>query len=83
MISGNEQAAGTPTVKVSVKQIPGCLPQGFDLDSLLTVEQFAVWRQKDARSVRDEMPRTPGRVKTSRKDIRIHPRTYLEKAVRK
>lgn len=67
----------------TAKQIPGCLPEGFDLDSLLTVEQFAMWRQKDPRSVRDEMPLTPGRIVTSRKDIRIHPRTYLERTVKK
>src|SRR6185503_3722845 len=36
---------GVPKV-VRCGQLPGCLPDGYTLDSLLTVEQFAVWRQK-------------------------------------
>lgn len=62
----------------SVRQIPGCLPRGFNLDSLLTVEQFAAWRQKCVRKVSAELPTTKGVIKRTRKDIRIHPRTFLE-----
>ncbi len=63
-------------------QLPGCLPPGFDLDSLLTVDQFAVWRQKSVERVRNELPITAGVVGRSRKDRRIHPRTYLEKTLK-
>lgn len=63
-------------------QLPGCLPAGYDLDSLLTVEQFAAWRQKSEREVRSELPKTKGMIKRNRKDIRIHPRTYLELSIK-
>jgi len=63
-------------------QLPGCLPTGYDLDSLLTVAQFAVWRQKSEDVVRDELPSTKGVISRNRKDVRIHPRTYLEKAMK-
>lgn len=61
-------------------QIPGCLPKGYDLDSLLTVEQFAVWRQVKESTARAALAVTSGVIKRSREDVRIHPRTYLEKA---
>lgn len=63
-------------------QIPGSLPRGFTLDSLLTVEQFAVWRQKAVETVRDELPTTAGVIKRTKKDQRIHPRTYLEQSMK-
>jgi hypothetical protein len=63
-----------------VKQLPGCLPRGFGLDSLLTVEQFAAWRQVAESTVRAALPITKGVIKRSREDVRIHPRTYLEKS---
>lgn len=65
-----------------ISQIPGTLPKGYDLDSLLTVEQFAVWRQKEVHGVRDELPITKGVINTNRKDVRIHPRSYLDKSVK-
>jgi hypothetical protein len=48
----------------------------------LTVEQFAVWRQVRESTVRAALENTPGLIKRSREDKRIHPRTYLEKSVK-
>lgn len=76
------QGDGVPT-SVPRGQLPGCLPLGFDLDSLLTVEQFAIWRQKSFERVRNELPITRGVISQNRKDVRIHPRTYLECSVKK
>jgi len=59
-------------------QISGCLPDGFGMDSMLTVEQFAAWQQMELATVRKLLPTMAGVVKRSRKNIRIHPRTYLE-----
>lgn len=72
---------GVPKV-VRGGQLPGCLPDGFTLDSLLTVEQFAIWRQKSVDRVRRELPVTKGVIGSSMKDRRIHPRTYLERSVK-
>lgn len=54
-----------------------------DLDALLTVEQFAAWRQVKPSTVRRQLPTLPGVVRESRKDIRIHPRTYLDARVQR
>jgi hypothetical protein len=62
----------------SVPQPSGCLPAGFDMDSLLTVEQFAAWQQTPVKTVRKRLSWMPGVIRTSRKNIRVHPRTYLE-----
>lgn len=62
----------------TIPQVPGTLPRGFNLDSLLTVEQFALWRQKSVETVRDELPTTKGVMTRTRQDCRIHPRTFLE-----
>jgi hypothetical protein len=67
---------------VSRGQLPGCLPDGYNLDSLLTVSQFAIWRQKSEEAVRAELPSTKGVINRNRKDHRIHPRTYLELSVK-
>jgi hypothetical protein len=58
------------------------LPNGFNLDSLLTVSQFAVWRNVAESTVRAALPVTKGVIKRSREDVRIHPRSYLEKSVK-
>ena len=72
---------GVPT-SVLRGQLPGCLPPGYDLDSLLTVQQFAIWRQKSLERVRNELPITKGVVGNTQKDRRIHPRTYLERSMK-
>ena len=64
------------------KQIPGCLPKGYNLDSLLTVEQFAIWRQKSLQRVRHQIPITKGVVGYTQQDRRIHPRTFLELTIK-
>jgi len=63
------------------RQRSGCLPPGYNLDSLLTVAQFAVWRQVSEETARAHIgARLVPAITHSRVDIRIHPRTYLEKS---
>lgn len=57
-------------------------PAPIDLDALLTVEQFAAWRQEPVRTVRKRLASMPGVVRESRESIRIHPRTYLNARLR-
>jgi len=61
----------------SPEQKPGCLPEGYTMDSMLTPEQFAIWQQITPVIARDRIPSMPGAVIESRKCVRIHPRTYL------
>lgn len=61
-----------------LQQQPGCLPSGFGLDSLLTVEQFAIWQQVSVATARAALPSMRGVVRRSREWQRIHPRTFLE-----
>lgn len=37
-----------------IAQLPGCLPAGATPDSILTVEEFAVWRRLAVRTVRNK-----------------------------
>lgn len=58
-------------------QIPGCLPEGFNEQSLLTVGQFAVWQQKSERSVREKINAAALKgVSGSGRSARIHVGTY-------
>lgn len=66
-----------------VPQTPGCLPQGYDGNSLLTLDQFAVWKQISMKTVRKRLAITPGLVKHSRKDQRIHVATHLDKVLKR
>jgi hypothetical protein len=59
------------------KQIPGCLPPGYSLDSLLTVEQFARWQDASLKWVWQHASALPGVIHEGRKMTRFHPRTYL------
>ena len=64
-------------------QKPGCLPRGYTLDSLLTPEQFAVWRQIEPSTARLQIrARLFPVVRHSRESIRIHPRTFLERSLK-
>lgn len=74
----NETVAGTS----NVPQIPGCLPEGYDENSLLTPEQFAVWTQISIRTVRNRLAITAGLVRRSRRDQRIHVKTYLTRSLK-
>ena len=51
----------------------------IDLDALLTPEQFAQWVGESELWVRRRLASLPGVIRESRKHVRIHPRTYLEK----
>ncbi|MDE2106338.1 MAG: hypothetical protein KGL39_54465 [Patescibacteria group bacterium] len=61
-----------------IPKIPGSLPRGYTLDSLLTVDQFAKWQQVADSTARSAMPTMKGVIRRSREWQRIHPRTYLE-----
>ncbi len=65
-----------------MKQRPGCLPIGATLDSLLTREEFCIWRRVGLNWFSARRGRLPGVINESRKSARVHPRTYLEKAVK-
>ncbi len=68
------------TSEVPLTQLPGNLPPGASLDSLLTVEQFAVWvgwsLATATRRVQDRV--VPGIVQATQSP-KIHPRTFLAK----
>jgi hypothetical protein len=72
---------GTPAAP-AVEQSPGCLPKGFGLDSLLTVEQFAAWQSCKLAWVRKRIRSLPGCICESREHVRFHPRTSLEKKLK-
>ncbi|MEN6533335.1 MAG: hypothetical protein ABFD89_06710 [Bryobacteraceae bacterium] len=55
----------------------------INLDDLLTVEQFAAWRQEPVSLVRKRLAYMPGVVRESRENVRVHPRTYLEGMLKK
>jgi hypothetical protein len=63
----------------NVPQVLGCLPQGYDENSMLTVEQFACWKQISVKTARKRLPITAGLVRHSRRDQRIHVKTHLAK----
>ncbi len=77
----NESVAKTNAALIP--QIPGCLPEGYNEDSLLTVEQFAKWKQLSVKTVRKKLPITPGVAGHSRRDKRIHVRTHLNKVLKR
>lgn len=59
-------------------QTPGCLPTGYDLDSLLTPEQFCIWQQASKEWFKAHSATLPGVIARSERMVRVHPRTYLE-----
>ena len=56
--------------------------KAINLDDLLTPAQFAIWIGESESWVRRRLASLPGVIRESRKHIRIHPRTYLEKRLR-
>ena len=63
-------------------QHAGNLPDGASLDAMLTVEQFALWQQVPVATIRKKLGAMPGVIVESRKHVRIHPRTYLERRLK-
>ncbi len=61
-----------------MKQLPGSLPRGATLDSLLTREEFCKWKRVSLEWLKPRVDMIPGVVKESNKVFRVHPRTYLE-----
>jgi hypothetical protein len=72
---------GVPTV-LPCGQLPGCLPNGYDLDSMLTPDQFCLWQGFTRAWFGTYKSSMPGVVSHTREMVRIHPRTYLEKSVK-
>lgn len=62
-------------------QTPGNLPPGMTLDSMLTVEETAVWLGLSVRTVQDQVRcgRIPALAGSQNQPRRIHPRTVLAK----
>ena len=56
--------------------------KNIDLDSLLTPAEFGRWVGQSESWVRRRLGTIPGVIRESRKRIRIHPRTYLEKRLK-
>ncbi|MEI6197137.1 MAG: hypothetical protein WCS42_22705 [Verrucomicrobiota bacterium] len=60
-------------------QVPGCLPNGFKDESILTLAQFAVWQQITLRKVRAmAMKGFRGLIVRGRKDKGVHIGTWKE-----
>jgi len=58
------------------------LPQqrpGYTLDSMLTPKQFCLWARESLRWWYANWAALPGVIRESRKHVRIHPRTYLDR----
>jgi len=72
----------TVAKQTNIPQIPGCLPQGYDENSLLTLPQFAKWKQISLKTAKKRWPITPGRVQHSIRDRRVHVKTYLAGVVK-
>lgn len=75
----NESVAATN----KVPQRPGCLPEGYNEHSQLTVPQYAVWKQLSVKTVRKKLLLIPGLVNNSKRDQRIHVGTNLKETVGK
>lgn len=70
---------GVPKV-LPCSQLPGCLPPGADLDTLLTPEEFCTWQRCGRNWFSARKHSLAGVINHSRDMVRIHPRTYLEKS---
>lgn len=66
----------------AVSQKPGSLPKGATLDSLLTPDEFCTWQKCERDWFTARRHNLPGIIRHSKKHVRIHPRTYLEKSVK-
>jgi hypothetical protein len=84
VLSAKPESHGNPPLASggSPPQVPGCLPQGYDDNSLLTLPQFAKWKQISLKTVRKRLAITAGLVRHSREDCRIHVKTHLAKVVK-
>ena len=67
----------------TIPQKPGCLPEGYDENSYLTLAQFAKWKQQSLGTVRRRATIIPGLVRHSRQDIRVHVKTHLNKVLKR
>jgi len=60
------------------KQLPGCLPKGFDRNSFLAPAQFCRWRGISLRTFASRRASLPGVASDSARDVKIHVGTYLD-----
>lgn len=67
----------------TTRQRPGCLPPGKTEDSILTREEFRIWQGFTEGWLSKHIRRLPGVIRESKKVVRIHPRTYLERRLKK
>jgi hypothetical protein len=73
----------TVAKQAKVPQQPGCLPEGYGENSLLTLPQFARWKQISLKTAIKRFSITPGRVQHSIRDRRVHVGTHLAGVVKK
>jgi len=66
-----------------IPQIRGCLPEGYDEQSMLTVDQWALWQQVPRAKAGRLLATMKGVVRRSRKDVKIHVKTNLELSLKK
>jgi hypothetical protein len=60
------------------KQLPGCLPENYTLDSMLTAEQFCTWQKVSRGWFSARAGSLPGVLSHSQQMTRIHPRSYID-----
>lgn len=81
--TSNPTRAGEGVPKDAVSgQLPGCLPVGATLDTLLTRQEFCIWQRCGRNWFTARKSTLPGVIIQSRDMVRIHPRTYLEKSMK-
>lgn len=78
---GGEQTT-LPENESTASRLDAQVAKAINLDDLLTPAQFAAWIGETESWVRRRLASMPGVIRESRKHIRIHPRTYLERRLR-
>ena len=69
--------ATAPTTPPEV-QLPGCLPPGATIDSMLTVKEFSIYARQAERTVENNIrAEVIPAVRVGRKEPLIHVRTFL------
>jgi len=65
------------------KQLTECLPKGCDRNSLLTVEQFLIWRRRGRAWFTVHREKIPGVMGMTLQDCVIHVGTHIDLSVNK
>jgi hypothetical protein len=83
-LESRQQAQPTPVQNLAPfsdspgSRTPRPFSGDFNLDSLMTVQEFARWLGVTERWLRKRLRILPGVIMESRETVRIHPKTYLE-----